>query len=71
MPIADELTKHHAICASCGEDAWASYRKSTDESRIQIGSKDKYEPLCRECYNQMMSERENTKNQISLEELGE
>ena len=69
MPIADELTKHHAICASCGEDAWASYRKSADESRIQIGSKDKYEPLCRECYNQKMSEREKTKNQISLEEL--
>lgn len=69
MPIADELIKHHAICASCGEDAWASYRKSTDESRIQIGSKDLYEPLCRECYNSKMSEREKTKNQISLEEL--
>ena len=69
MPIADELIKHHAICASCGEDAWASYRKSTDESRIQIGSKDLYEPLCRECYNHKMDERENTKNQISLEEV--
>jgi thymidine kinase len=69
MPIADELIKHHAICANCGEDAWASYRKSTDESRIQIGSKDKYEPLCRQCYNKKMSEREKTKNQISLEGL--
>lgn len=69
MPIADELIKHHAICANCGEDAWASYRKSSDESRIQIGSKDKYEPLCRECYNKKMSEREETKNQISLEGL--
>lgn len=70
MPIADVLTKHHAICASCGEDAWASYRKSSDESRIQIGSKDVYEPLCRECYNEKMREREKTKNQISLEEYG-
>ena len=69
MPIADELIKHHAICANCGEDAWASYRKSTDESRTQIGSKDKYEPLCRQCYNKKMSEREKTKNQISLEGL--
>lgn len=69
MPIADELIKHHAICASCGEDAWASYRKSSDESRIQIGSKDKYEPLCRSCYNKKMAEREKIKNQISLEEL--
>lgn len=67
MPLADELVKHHAICASCGEDAWASYRKTSDDSRIQIGSKDVYEPLCRSCYNEKMTERENTKNQISLD----
>ena len=67
MPLADELIKHHAICASCGEDAWASYRKSTDDSRIQIGSEDVYEPLCRSCYNEKMGEREKTKNQIQLD----
>ncbi|MDU5148697.1 MAG: thymidine kinase [Anaerococcus prevotii] len=69
MPIADELVKHHAICASCGEDAWASYRKSAEDSRIQIGSEDLYEPLCRSCYSKKMKEREKYKNQISLEEL--
>lgn len=69
MPLADELVKHHAICASCGEDAWASYKKSTDDSRIQIGSKDLYEPLCRSCYTEKMKERDKYKNQISLEEL--
>ena len=69
MPLADELIKHHAICASCGEDAWASYRKTSDESRIQIGSKDLYEPLCRSCYNKKMKEKEKYKNQISLEEI--
>ena len=69
MPIADELVKHHAICASCGEDAWASYRKTSDESRIQIGSKDLYEPLCRSCYNKKMREKEKYKNQISLEDI--
>lgn len=71
MPIADELTKHHAICASCGEDAWASYRKTSDDSRIQIGSKDVYEPLCRECYTKKMSERERTKNQIAMDGLNQ
>ncbi|MDO5026365.1 MAG: thymidine kinase [Tissierellia bacterium] len=69
MPIADELVKHHAICASCGEDAWVSYRKSNEESRIQIGSKDLYEPLCRSCYDKKMTEREKSKNQISLDQL--
>ena len=67
MPLADELIKHHAICASCGEDAWASYRKSSDDSRIQIGSKDLYEPLCRACYTEKMNEREKTKNQMKID----
>lgn len=66
MPLADELIKHHAICASCGEDAWASYRKSSDDSRIQIGAQNLYEPLCRSCYTDKMKEREKTKNQIKL-----
>lgn len=69
MPLADELIKHHAICASCGEDAWASYRKSSDDSRIQIGAQNLYEPLCRSCYNDKMKEREKIKNQISIEEI--
>lgn len=68
MPIADELIKHHAICASCGDDAWVSYKKSTDETRIQIGSKDLYEPLCRSCYDKKMKVREKTKNQITLDD---
>ena len=67
MPLADELIKHHAICASCGADAWASYRKSSDDSRIQIGAQNLYEPLCRSCYNDKMKEREKTKNQIKLD----
>ncbi|MDD7305913.1 MAG: thymidine kinase [Peptoniphilaceae bacterium] len=71
MPIADELVKHHAICASCGEDAWVSFRKNADESRIQIGAEDIYEPLCRSCYTKKMEEREKIKNQISIDQLKE
>lgn len=71
MPIADELIKHHAICASCGEDAWVSFRKNTDEARIQIGAEDAYEPLCRSCYEEKMLYREKIKNQISLDQIEE
>lgn len=67
MPIADELVKHHAICASCGEDAWVSFRKNSDEKRIQIGAEDIYEPLCRSCYTEKMNEREKIKNQLSID----
>ncbi|MDY3007127.1 thymidine kinase [Anaerococcus sp. AGMB00486] len=67
MPIADELIKHHAICASCGEDAWVSFRKSYNEERIEIGAQDSYEPLCRSCYTKKMKDREKSKNQISIE----
>ena len=69
MPIADELIKHHAICASCGEDAWVSFRKSYNEDRIEIGAQDSYQPLCRSCYNEKMKEREKTKNQISIDQI--
>lgn len=69
MPISDELVKHHAICASCGEDARVSFRKNQDEERIQIGAEDAYEPLCRECYEKKMKERESSRAQISLDEL--
>ena len=68
MPIADVLVKHHAICASCGEDAWVSFKKDTNDSRIQIGAQDLYEPLCRSCYEEKMNDREKNKNQISLDQ---
>ena len=63
MPIADELIKHHAICASCGEDAWVSFRKSYNENRIEIGAQDSYEPLCRSCYRVARAEDKLKENQ--------
>ena len=44
------------------------YKKLVNGNAIvaEIGSEDVYEPLCRSCYNEKMSEREKTKNQIEL-----
>jgi len=51
LAIAEYVTKLHAICMRCGNLAQYSFRKS-DESRVVVlGEKDKYEPLCRSCYN--------------------
>ncbi len=50
MAIAEYVTKVHAICIRCGNLAHYSHRISASQSLIELGEKDKYEPLCRSCY---------------------
>lgn len=55
MAMADEVNKFHAVCSSCGEDAVFSAKLNSDSSqRVELGEKDKYKPLCRECYCKFM-----------------
>ncbi|MCX6301746.1 MAG: thymidine kinase [Bacteroidia bacterium] len=51
LAIAEFVTKVHAICMRCGNLAQYSFRKSAEEQVVVLGEKDKYEPLCRTCYN--------------------
>jgi len=51
LTIAEYVTKVHAICMRCGNLAHYSFRKSEEEQVVILGEKDKYEPLCRTCYN--------------------
>jgi thymidine kinase len=51
LAIAEYVTKLHAICMRCGNLAQYSFRKSDEEQVVVLGEKDKYEPLCRSCYN--------------------
>jgi len=51
MAIAEFVTKVHAICMRCGNLAQYSFRKSDEEQVVVLGEKDKYEPLCRNCFN--------------------
>ena len=53
MAMAEDVTKVRAICVRCGNLASYSFRKSGEEQVVLLGEKDKYEPLCRECYNKM------------------
>ena len=48
--IADEVTKVHAICVKCGNLAYISHRTIDNDTRVLLGEKMEYEPLCRECY---------------------
>ncbi len=48
---AEYVTKLHAICMDCGSLASHSHRISNDNGQLALGEKNKYEPLCRRCYN--------------------
>jgi thymidine kinase len=48
--IADDVQKVHAICVRCGRNALYSHRTVQENSRLLLGEKREYEPLCRTCY---------------------
>lgn len=54
MAIAEYVTKVHAICIKCGDLAHYSHRISLSDKKIEVGEKDKYEPLCRSCFNELL-----------------
>jgi thymidine kinase len=54
LAIAEFVTKVHAICMRCGNLAQYSFRKSDEDQVVVLGEKDKYEPLCRNCYNESL-----------------
>ncbi len=56
MAVADEVTKVHAICVKCGNLAYVSHRLVDGDKQVLLGEKMEYEPLCRECYLEAMSQ---------------
>lgn len=69
MPISDYLYKHHAVCVSCGTDAWVSHRKVSAKERLVLGASKEYEPLCRSCYIREKKKEELlvNKNQVKFD----
>ena len=55
--IADDVTKVHAICVRCGALAYVSHRKVAGDRRVLLGETQEYEPLCRECYEKVRTEK--------------
>jgi thymidine kinase len=53
LSIAEYVTKVHAICMSCGNLAYISNRTVADEGQVLVGAVEKYQPLCRACYNKV------------------
>lgn len=53
LACAEYVTKVHAICMHCGSLAHISHRKTKDTNLVLLGETDSYEPLCRDCYNEV------------------
>ena len=52
--IAEYVTKVHAICLSCGNLAQFSHRTANESGQVLVGAVEKYQPLCRACYNKLV-----------------
>ena len=55
LAIAEHITKVHAICIDCCAIANHSFRMTDDKNLIQIGEKEEYKPLCRDCFSRKMN----------------
>lgn len=51
MAVAEYVTKNLAICMVCGNPAHYSQKLVDSNSRIEVGSSDKYEARCRKCFS--------------------
>ncbi len=54
LSLANVVIKKRAVCFICGEhNATLSFKISGGESEIDIGGKEKYIAVCRDCYNKI------------------
>ncbi|QYN48091.1 thymidine kinase [Apibacter sp. ESL0432] len=55
MATAEYVTKVHAVCVKTGNLANYSHRISSGENLVELGEKDKYEPLSRQAFWDIMN----------------
>lgn len=51
IPFCDYIEKRKSVCVKCNGHAIFTHRKTKDKSQVLVGTSDEYEPLCRECLN--------------------
>lgn len=58
LAIADEVIKKKAVCEKCGEHrATYSYKIVPDGGEIDVGGKEKYIAVCRECLKELKNSK--------------
>lgn len=60
MARADVVNKFKAVCSCCGADATHSGKNinASKRTRVEIGAKELYLPLCRNCFNRKRENKE-------------
>ncbi len=54
LALADVVIKKKAVCSICGEhNATLTFKISGGENEIDVGGKEKYIAVCRDCYNKL------------------
>ena len=57
LAIAEFVDKVHAICVKCGRPAQYSHRLTKSSDLVLLGETDRYEPLCRHCFDGLTDNR--------------
>jgi thymidine kinase len=55
MAIGEYVSKVHAVCVHCGKLAQFSHRTVAQTEQVLVGAVEKYQPLCRSCYQKVLS----------------
>lgn len=55
MAVAEYVSKVHAVCVQCGKLAQFSHRTVSQTEQVLVGAVEKYQPLCRGCYQKVLS----------------
>lgn len=50
MAVAEDVTKLHAVCIVCGDEASRSYHKGSKTHQVEVGA-GQYEARCRGCWS--------------------
>lgn len=58
VPLAENIHKLSAVCLSCSEEAFFTYKHSHQTGEVNdIGGIDKYIPVCRKCFMELSSNK--------------
>ena len=69
MALAEDVTKHRAICTKCGElAAYTQKIGGSTESQIEVGSQDFYEARCRLHFKPKVEMAENQSVSLDLDQ---